>query len=285
MTPEQEVALDIVQITLDLAGIIEPTPTADGTNLLISLGRRQWFNAAISGVSMVPYLGDMAKFGKLPHYVESVVKAVQLAAKDERFAAHLRPAFAKLKALLDKLPLQALPPQARAATEKIIHEVNAFLHSSSSGEKFFEPFADFPRFEGKSIKNVLTWLRENGFHEVQAPSVTVLGKTKQSQIWFRRHPRPGGADLIEAVRIDARGHNVPAHIPREAMQPHRLTTIEVASGEPRHMHKELIDSTMESAYTGGGIKKNGKHWTPPSFNDHNHLSTGDHRATHIWLIP
>jgi hypothetical protein len=132
---------------------------------------------------------------------------------------------------------------------------------------------------------VLAWLREHGSHEVQAPTVTELGRTNLSQIWFRRHLQADGTHLIEAVRIDARGHKVAGRIPREASQTYRLATVKVASGEPRHLHKELIDSTMEVQYKGGGIKKKGKRWTPPSFDDFNQIATGDHQATHIWLVP
>src|SRR6056297_2020620 len=69
LTPEQEeVALDIAQLTLDLVGIFEPTPFADGTNALISIGRGDWMGGGLSGLGIIPYLGDLAKAGKLPGY-------------------------------------------------------------------------------------------------------------------------------------------------------------------------------------------------------------------------
>lgn len=284
MTPQDEIALDIVQFTLDLAGIIEPTPVSDGANALISLGRREWLMAGISVVSMIPYVGDLAKFGKLPKYARSISEAIRLAARDQRFAETLRPALRKLLQLLEKIPTSALPATVSQKLGQIQREIVAFLRVGEIAPNIFKPFMDFPRFEGKSIKEIMNWLRAHGFQEVQRPTVTAIGKTKQSQIWFRRHAVKDGPDLIEAVRIDSRGHAVPANIQRQGEIPHRFAIEKVASGEPRHIHKELIDSTLESQYRGGGIKKNGKHWTPPSFTDSNSVATG-HADSHIWIVP
>jgi hypothetical protein len=284
MTPQAELALDIVQFTLDLAGIVDPTPISDGASALMSLGRRQWVSSAISAVSMVPYIGDLAKLGKLQKYSESVTKAVRLAATDPQFAAALRPALERLKTIIEKVPLNALPEAARGQVDNVIRAVNAFLHAGSAATKSFKPFADVPSFAGRPIGDVLAWLRRSGFEEVQSPAVSSLGKTRQSQIWFRRHPQPDGTQLIEAIRIDARGHSVSSRIAREGTETHRFATVNVASGEPRHMHKELIDSAIEAAYKNGGIKRNGKHWTPPSFDDMNQVAAG-HQAAHIRLVP
>jgi len=57
--------LDIGQITLGLFGIVEPTPFADGTNVVISILHGNLLDAGLSAVSIVPYIGDMAKAGKL----------------------------------------------------------------------------------------------------------------------------------------------------------------------------------------------------------------------------
>src|SRR5690349_17692035 len=98
MTPQQKVALELVQFALDMVGIVDPTGTADALSGLISLGKGQLFDAAISGLSLVPYIGDLAKTAKLPKYAKAVVEAIQLASKDHKFASTLRPALAKIKA-------------------------------------------------------------------------------------------------------------------------------------------------------------------------------------------
>jgi hypothetical protein len=65
--------LDKIQTTLDAVGVAEPTPFADGSNAVISLvraatepGRRKEHlsNAAISAISVIPYVGDLAKVSK-----------------------------------------------------------------------------------------------------------------------------------------------------------------------------------------------------------------------------
>ena len=60
---DADLALDLTQIGLDIAGIFDPTPISDGANTLISLGRGDWLGAGLSAISMIPYVGDAAKLG------------------------------------------------------------------------------------------------------------------------------------------------------------------------------------------------------------------------------
>ena len=69
---DKELLLDIGQISLDLIGIFEPTPFADGTNAVISILRGNLIDAGISAVSMIPYIGDLAKAGKLGSWAATV---------------------------------------------------------------------------------------------------------------------------------------------------------------------------------------------------------------------
>lgn len=109
----RELSLDLLGLALDLAGIVDPTPTADAASALLSVARGDWFGAIISGVSMVPYVGDLAKAGKLPKYAKSVERAVELAKRSEKVAAALAPAFQRLKQGLNLLP--------RGANKQIDH--------------------------------------------------------------------------------------------------------------------------------------------------------------------
>ena len=97
-------SVDILQLGLDLAGIADPTPISDGTSALISLCRGQWFDAALSGISMIPYIGDLAKAGKLPKYLRSVEKAIHLAEKSTEAAKALLPGMRRLEELLNTIP-------------------------------------------------------------------------------------------------------------------------------------------------------------------------------------
>ncbi len=127
MPSKRDLILDIVQFSLDIAGIVDPTGTADAASGLMSLARGRWLDAAISGVSMLPYIGDVAKLGKLPRYAKSIADAVALAVRDCKFANELRPALQRLKDALDKVPLHSLPASAQAHIRRIKSDLDAFL--------------------------------------------------------------------------------------------------------------------------------------------------------------
>ena len=83
-------AVDTAQLVLDAIGVVDPTPISDGINAGVSLVRafvsdperrkEHLQNAAISGVSMVPYVGDAAKLAKIGRAGKTVSRATKLAA-------------------------------------------------------------------------------------------------------------------------------------------------------------------------------------------------------------
>ncbi|BDC48459.1 hypothetical protein F183_A07750 [Bryobacterales bacterium F-183] len=97
-------SLDLLGMCLDLAGLVDPTPTSDAASAILSLVRGNWLDAAISGVSMVPYVGDLAKAGKFPRYLRTVERAINLARESTVVADALRPVMQRLDQLLDLLP-------------------------------------------------------------------------------------------------------------------------------------------------------------------------------------
>lgn len=118
-------ALDLAQLCFDVAGMIEPTPVSDGASLLISLGRGRWFDAAISGVSMIPYIGDLAKLGKIPRYLQTVENAIALARQSEEAARLLAPVMSRLDRLL-----RLLPDNAPAEIIRLRNLVSQFLREN-----------------------------------------------------------------------------------------------------------------------------------------------------------
>ena len=122
-----DLALDLVQIGLSIAGIFDPTPISDGVDGLISLFRGDWLGAGISVVSMVPYIGDAAKLGKLGKFAETVAKAVDLAKLDPAFARTIRPALEKIGDALRHVPVDSLPRPAREAIESMKSKIDDFL--------------------------------------------------------------------------------------------------------------------------------------------------------------
>lgn len=119
-------AFDLTQLCLDIAGIFDPTPISDGVSALISLGRGDWLGGLISGASMVPYIGDLAKAGKFPKYLKTLEKAIQLAQESAEAAKLLKPIIQKLDRALDLLPDHApgAVQDMRRLVKRYLHEMN-----------------------------------------------------------------------------------------------------------------------------------------------------------------
>lgn len=127
---------DLTQMTLDITGIVDPTPISDGSNLVISLGRGvgelfsgNWskagehgLNGVISGVGFLPYVGDLAKLGKLGKWAETVTKAVDAAIHNPAARQALEPALKKLHDLIGNIPesvMNKLPDEVKSTLEGI----------------------------------------------------------------------------------------------------------------------------------------------------------------------
>jgi hypothetical protein len=126
-TEEQALLLDPTQLVLDLAGILDPTPISDGTNASISLGRGDWWGAGLSGISAIPFIGDLAKAGKLGRWAETLHKTVALARLRPAFAAKARPVLEQLARLTSRIPEAMLPGFARGAFQRMKRELLAWV--------------------------------------------------------------------------------------------------------------------------------------------------------------
>ena len=121
-----DLALDITQMGLDIAGIFDPTPISDGASGLISLFRGDFLGAGISAVSMLPYLGDAAKLGKLGRYAETLAKAVDAAKSSPELAKAIGPAMEKLREAIGAVPIDKLPEGLRNAIEPLKTKLDDF---------------------------------------------------------------------------------------------------------------------------------------------------------------
>ena len=128
--------LDLGQMALDIAGIIDPTPISDGVSGVISLFRGDWLGAGISVASMIPYVGDLAKAGKLPKVLKSIERAVEIAGKDAKFAERLAPVLDKLKVALDAIPLEKLPGSIRRPLESMKNKIDDFFAAAKKEDNF-----------------------------------------------------------------------------------------------------------------------------------------------------
>lgn len=146
----QELGLDLIQMAFDVAGIFDPTPISDGASGLMALARGQWLDAVISGASMIPYVGDLAKAGKLPKYLKSLERAIELARKSAKAADALLPGLRKLKNALD-----LIPSGANKQIDKMRKVVTEFLQSHAAKEAV-ERLPDISkRFKFPHIRTVI----------------------------------------------------------------------------------------------------------------------------------
>lgn len=144
-----QLGLDLTQMGLDIVGIFEPTPFADGSNALVSLGRSigsavsgEWgsagghlLNAGISTVGIVPALGDLAKAGKIGKWAQTVADSVTAIAHNPALRETLEPGLRTIADAVDKIPksaLDALPADAKAAIESMKRQLGEFFGAGSS---------------------------------------------------------------------------------------------------------------------------------------------------------
>lgn len=121
-----ELVLDVTQMGLDIVGIFDPTPISDGASGILSLVRGDLLGAGISAVSMLPYVGDAAKLGKLGRYAETLAKAVDAAKASPEVAKAIGPAMDKLRQAIGAVPIDKLPEPLAKALEPLKHKLDDF---------------------------------------------------------------------------------------------------------------------------------------------------------------
>jgi hypothetical protein len=118
-TAEEEAAavrtldLNLFQMFFDLTSIVDPTPISPAAGLAFSIVRRDWVGSLLSGASLVPFVGEIARFGKLARIIKTLEESIDLASKSEKAAELLKPAMQKLAQILDMLPTNAGPEIGR----------------------------------------------------------------------------------------------------------------------------------------------------------------------------
>lgn len=118
-------AIDLLQMALDLVGFADPTPISDGLSTLLSLARGDWAGAAVSAISMIPFAGDTFKMAKLQGMADVLEDAVRYVVRNPNEALMLRQAVqsplfdAILRAADQMVGNTRVPEPARAALERI----------------------------------------------------------------------------------------------------------------------------------------------------------------------
>ena len=154
----RELALDGIQMGLDLGGIVDPTPITDGASALISVGRGDWWGAGISVLGMAPYVGDLAKLGKLGKYGKSVTKIIELAKNNAKVAEMFRPMLWKIYNLIKKAPLDKLPASIAKPLRKMRDDIADFLLPASPTKKLQQ----WAQQGGYVDPKTNQWIKHNG---------------------------------------------------------------------------------------------------------------------------
>ena len=129
---QQELILDLTQVGLSVVGIFDPTGIADAFDAGISLKRGDYWGAGISALGIIPYLGDIAKIGKLPKLLKIVENVVEMAKTDARFAKVVEPLLKGLKNALDNLPINKLPDWAKKPVESLKNKIDEFFGTGTN---------------------------------------------------------------------------------------------------------------------------------------------------------
>ncbi len=156
-----QLLLDLTQIALSIAGIFDPTPISDGIDGVISLGRGDFVGALISGISMIPYAGDLAKVGKLRKFADAIAAAVDLAKVDPAFARQVEPALRSIRAALDGVSLDGLPSLVREPLARMRSKLDEFANITQVG-------VAASRVSDTVGRNTVTWTLDAAGRPVRA---------------------------------------------------------------------------------------------------------------------
>jgi hypothetical protein len=226
---KEKLLLDMTQFLLDVIGIFEPTPIADSANAIISLKRKDWLGAGLSEISILPFLGDLAKIGKLPRYSRSINKAMTLAKSDANFADRIRPLLQRLKHLLDDVPLDEIPgslsqirrrigkflkgsPWTSGPVTQAMQSLPASLKSGFKQAMKLPPIRNPRRLRKRPgpvhEDNLLSELSKKGFTQIKTGSHNARKLNDQrravedSDVYIRRILGGNGQQYFETIRID-----------------------------------------------------------------------------------
>jgi hypothetical protein len=67
---------DVLSAGLDIVGVFDPTGVADGLGATLAAKNGDWLSAGISGLGIIPYVGDLAKAGKIGKDIKIIENAI-----------------------------------------------------------------------------------------------------------------------------------------------------------------------------------------------------------------
>ena len=135
---DRELLLDLGQLGLDITGIFDPTFASDGANTLISLLRWDLVGAGLSAISIIPYVGDLAKVGKLGKWAQTVESAIDRM-NEAHLAPLIRPILENINSGIDAAKgtvWNVLPSSVRNKLDEIQTKIGTALTRASNSNIF-----------------------------------------------------------------------------------------------------------------------------------------------------
>lgn len=102
---DAQLLLELATMVADLTGIVDPSPTSDIAAAFLSVASGETSSAVISLIGIFPYVGDVAKLGKVTKWVKTVTKLVARAAESPTFFKYIRGPLEQVYSILAALPM------------------------------------------------------------------------------------------------------------------------------------------------------------------------------------
>jgi RHS repeat-associated protein len=204
---EKDALRDALQTMLDIIGIIEPTPIADGASAAISYERGYYWEMILCGVSMASYVGDISKLFKIPKWIERIDNALRTALKSEKLRDILKPLFKAMDKAIDSVPESIkgrLPDSVKEGMDDVQKKIKGFLEPPKGTKGVLDglpgkvgktgPIKEVP--DAKSLDDLFDELTKGG-KTVDPGTYPGIVKELPDGTKIRRRPgsRSGGATL------------------------------------------------------------------------------------------
>jgi hypothetical protein len=195
-TAEEEAAavrtldLNLYQMFFDLTSIVDPTPLSPAAGLAFSVARRDWVDSLLSGASLIPFVGEIARFGKLAKIIKTLEESIDLAGKSEKAVELVKPAAQKMSQIVDLLPANSGNEIAR-----LRQMTDEFLRKNGLGKIAMDLPDVSKQFRFQAFE-------QNGYrYEELSGRLGVPGKVKQHRNTYQQRQVAGGTGDDAGHRI------------------------------------------------------------------------------------
>jgi hypothetical protein len=266
---QRELAFELGQTVIDVAGIIDPTPISDSISAMMSLSKGDYVGAALSTVSIIPYIGDA--LGKPIKEVHNAQKIAQLERKIEGLLRQLK-----------ELAPERLEKAAENAMEAVAKGRATLIEKIGKGHSLLRHGPDLT--DNQLVRRLKEGIAPDGSIAAQVPRGSTRFSSHEDWLQIRekvseqitkRAPFHGGVDLTKPPPSDAKGNPLIKEVKRtiEFDRPigdgfigkrETLHEIVAQNGRKLDVYGE-VESAEELTRVQVTYKWNGKKWEAKQF--------------------